>query len=126
MYAIRSYYGAIRFYVMEGTLPETLEEFTRLTGRPPMPPAWSLGFHQCRWGYHTSDEVRDVLAGFREHQLPLSAFHFDIDYMDGFRVFTIDPHRFGDFEELCEEMLADGIQPVVILDPGVMVDKNYA
>jgi alkanesulfonate monooxygenase SsuD/methylene tetrahydromethanopterin reductase-like flavin-dependent oxidoreductase (luciferase family) len=26
-----------------------LTEYTRLTGRPVMPPKWALGYHQCRW-----------------------------------------------------------------------------
>lgn len=117
--------GAIRLYVVAGTLPEALEEYTRLTGRPPMPPAWALGFHQCRWGYSTAEEVREVLAGFREHQFPLGAFHFDIDYMDGFRVFTVDRQRFTDFDHLCAEMDASGIKPVVIIDPGVKIDPDY-
>ncbi|MCB2179610.1 alpha-glucosidase [bacterium] len=118
--------GAIRLFVIAGKLPEALEEYTRLTGKPPLPPIWALGFHQCRWGYATAEEVREVLAGFRKYQLPLGAFHFDIDYMDGFRVFTVDSERFADFEPLCAEMEAEGIKPVVIIDPGVKIDPKYS
>lgn len=117
--------GALRFYVCKGPLPYALEEYTRLTGRAPLPPRWSLGFHQCRWGYHSADEVRRVLAGFAEHELPLDAFHFDIDYMDGYRIFTVDNERFPEFDKLIAEMKQAGVEPVVILDPGVKVDENY-
>lgn len=117
--------GALRLYVVEGYLPETLEEYSRLTGTAPMPPKWSLGFHHCRWGYKSAQEVREVLEGFKQHRLPLSAFHFDIDYMDGYRVFSVSPENFPDFDLLCAEMLDDGIKPVVILDPGVKIDPNY-
>lgn len=118
--------GALRMYLVEGSLPEALEEYTRLTGRPPMPPTWAFGFHQCRWGYTSSAQARTVVDGFRKHQLPLGAFHFDIDYMDDYRVFTVDDENFSDFTELCAELEAEGVKPVVIIDPGVKIDPTYA
>lgn len=117
--------GSVRLYIIEGDLPHVLEEYRRLTGHTPMPPKWSLGFHQCRWGYRTEEEVREVLDGFKKHDLPLDAFHFDIDYMDGYRVFSVDPERYPAFDQLCAEMNDEGIKPVVILDPGVKVDPKY-
>ena len=117
--------GALRLYFLSGDLPQTLEEYSRLTGRSPLPPRWALGFHHCRWGYKSSEEVRQVLAGFNKHDLPLDVFHFDIDYMDGYRVFSVDPVNYADFDELCVEMNKTGIRPVVILDPGVKIDPKY-
>ena len=35
-----------------------VEQLTRLTGRPALPPLWALGYHQSRWSYHSDDEVR--------------------------------------------------------------------
>lgn len=46
----------------------------------------------------------------------------DIDYMDGRRDFTIDPVNFGDFPQLVNEVKADGIRFVVILDPAIATD----
>jgi alpha-glucosidase len=117
--------GALRFYIIEGELPQTLEEYSRLTGNSPLPPRWALGFHHCRWGYKSSAEVREVLEGFRANDLPLDAFHFDIDYMDEYRVFSVDPVNYPDFDQLCIEMNEQGIHPVIILDPGVKIDPNY-
>jgi alpha-glucosidase len=117
--------GALRKYIFAGDLPRALVEYSRLTGRAGLPPLWALGFHQCRWGYRTGDEVREVLAGFKQHRLPLDAFHFDIDYMDGYRVFSVDEARFAGFDQLLADMNQDGVHPVVILDPGVMIDPDY-
>jgi alpha-glucosidase len=117
--------GALRLYMMSGSLPKTLEEYTRLTGRAPLPPRWALGYHQCRWGYKSEADIRRVVDGFKEHELPLDAIHLDIDYMDGYRVFTVNEESFPDFKRLADDLAADGIKLVTILDPGVKIDPDY-
>jgi alpha-glucosidase len=117
--------GLLRVYFTCGPPRRLLERYTQLTGRPPLPPRWSLGYHQCRWGYKTSGDIRQVAAGFREHQMPISAIHLDIDYMDGYRVFSVNREAFPDLPELAGEMASQGIRLVTILDPGVKQDPEY-
>lgn len=117
--------GALRQYVAVGPLPRLLERYAELTGRPPLPPRWALGFHQCRWGYRTEADVRAVADGFRDEGLPLSAVHLDIDYMDGYRVFTVDRGRFPDLAGLAADLLAGGTRTVAIVDPAVKADPAY-
>lgn len=117
--------GALRYYFTAGSPAETLADYTKLTGRPPLPPRWALAYHQCRWGYKSEDEIRAVVAGFKEHDLPLSAVHLDIDYMDGYRVFTVDETRFPDLAKLAEALSKEGVRLVTILDPGVKRDRQY-
>ena len=57
--------------------------------------------------------------------LPLSAVHLDIDYMDGYRVFTFDRSRFPDPGALARQASASGVRLVTIVDPGVKVDDAY-
>jgi len=59
-----------------------------------VPPFWSLGFHQCRWGYHKVENLETVLTKYAENDLPLDTIWSDIDYMDHFEDFTIDEARF--------------------------------
>lgn len=118
--------GALRYYVFYGSLEGLLARYTELTGRPRLPPRWALGFHQSRWSYGSAEEVREVVRGFREHHLPLHAIHLDIDYMDGYRVFTVDRQQFPDLEGLIRELEGQGIRTVVILDPGVKIDPGYS
>ncbi len=117
--------GQLRGYFIPGPLPRCLEHYTALTGRAPLPPLWSLGLHQSRWGYKDEADIRQVAEGYRQHNLPLSAIHLDIDYMHGYRVFSVDSHRFPDLPRLADELAASGIRLVTILDPGVKVDSRY-
>ena len=117
--------GNLRSYFFAGPPPTALERFTQLTGRAPLPPLWSLGYHQCRWGYHNAEIVRQVVAGFQAHDMPLQVIHLDIDYMDGFRVFTVDKTRFPDLGDLSRELDTKGVRLVTIIDPGVKQDPTY-
>jgi alpha-glucosidase len=117
--------GLLRYYFTSGPLPQLLQRYTELTGRPPLPPRWALGYHQSRWGYKTTRDVQEVASGFKEHDMPLSAFHLDIDYMDGYRIFTIDEDRFPDLTHLSKQLHEDGVRLVTILDPCVKKDNQY-
>lgn len=117
--------GALRYYFTPGTPSRTLQRYAELTGRPPLPPRWALGYHQSRFSYLNEEEVRELVRGFRSRNLPLSAVHLDIHYMDGFRVFTVADERFPDLGQLAKDLEAEGVKLVVILDPGVKRDPEY-
>ena len=117
--------GMLRHYVASGPLPQLLERYVSLTGRPPLPPRWALGYHQSRWGYRTDADVRAVAQGFRDEGLPLSVVHLDIDYMEGYRVFTVDAQRFDDLASLAGELAGQGTRLVAIVDPAVKADAGY-
>jgi alpha-glucosidase len=114
--------GLVRQYVATGPLPRLLERYAELTGTSPMPPRWTLGFHQSRWGYKSEADIRRVADGFRDEGVPLSAVHLDIDYMDGYRVFTVDRRRFPDLTGLCADLGTRGTRVVTIVDPAVKAD----
>ena len=118
--------GDLVYYVFCGPSPRAvLDRYTALTGRTPMPPLWALGNQQSRWSYMSADAVRAIAAGFRERGIPLDVVYLDIDYMDGFRVFTWDREGFPDPQGLIAELGAQGVRVVTIVDPGVKVDEDY-
>jgi alpha-glucosidase len=126
----RSWFGAsggdLVYYVFAGPTPkDVLGRYTELTGHTPLPPLWALGNHQSRWGYASADDIREIARGFRERDIPCDALYLDIDYMDGYRVFTFDGERFPDPAGLAAEMREQGIRLVAIVDPGVKVDDGY-
>jgi alpha-glucosidase len=117
--------GSLHYYLIPGTPEEALERYSHLTGRPPLPPRWALGYHQSRWGYKSEADVKAIVEGFRKFNLPLSALHLDIDYMDGYRVFTVDQGRFPSLASLAQDLENQGIRIVVIIDPGIKRDEGF-
>lgn len=121
--------GIIDLYIFLGPTPAlVVDQYTQLVGRPFMPPYWSLGFHQCRWGYHTLEETAAVVEQYAANDLPLDTMWNDIDYMDLFQDFTTSPVRFpGDkMRAFIDQLHADGQHYVMIIDPGIHIAKGYA
>ncbi|HEX8686849.1 MAG TPA: TIM-barrel domain-containing protein, partial [Pyrinomonadaceae bacterium] len=121
--------GELNYYVFTGgrgrTPKAVLRDYTGLTGRTPLPPLWALGNQQSRWSYYPEARVREVARGFRESKIPADVIYLDIDYMDGFRVFTWNRERFPDPAKMVSELRGQGFRVVVIIDPGIKVDPNY-
>jgi alpha-glucosidase len=121
--------GELNYYVFTGARERSprriLRDYTALTGRTPLPPMWALGNQQSRWSYFPEARVREVARGFRETKTPADVIYLDIDYMDGFRVFTWDKTRFPDPPKLISDLRREGFRTVVIIDPGIKVDTNY-
>jgi alpha-glucosidase len=107
-------------YLIAGPTPaQVLERYTALTGRPPLPPLWSLGAHQSRWGYESDREVLEIVAAYRAHGLPLDCVHLDIDHLEGLRPLSWDQTRFGAPERLVERAAESGVKLVAIVDPAI-------
>jgi alpha-glucosidase len=116
--------GSLRYYLTFGSPDRLLERYTELTGRPPLPPHWALGYHQSRWGYETEEEVRKTAVGFKTHNLPLNAIHLDIDCQENFRAFSIDPNRFPKLTEFSKELAEWGVRLIAINSPGIKADRK--
>lgn len=118
--------GEMRYYFINGPKPlDVTRRFTRLTGKAHMPPKWALGYHQSKWSYYPESVVRNLAKEFRDRKIPCDVIHLDIDYMDGFRCFTWDNERFPDPDKMIRDLKDDGFKTVVIIDPGIKVDKDY-
>jgi alpha-glucosidase len=126
----RAWFGAgsgdLIYYVFCGPTPQdVLARYTDLTGHTPLPPVWALGNGMSRFSYETAEEVRKIARSFRERDIPCDALYFDIDSLDGYRVFTWNPIGFPDPEGLLAELREMGFHAVSIVDAGVKVDEHY-
>ena len=119
--------GEMNYYFIAGPeLMDACKRYTKLTGVPEMPPMWSLGYQQCKWSYYPEKEVLDIAAKMRELRIPCDAIYLDIDYMDGFRCFTWDNEKFPDPKGMVDNLKSQGFKTMVIIDPGIKIDKNYS
>lgn len=118
--------GVPAFYVIAGSSAASVtQRLQRLVGTTPLPPLWSLGHHQCRWGYAGPRDLRRLDEAFNAHEFPCDGLWLDIDYMDRYKVFTTSPEHFDDRVAELRELNAKGRRVVPILDPGVKVEPGY-
>ena len=61
---------------------ELLDDYSRLTGRAPIPPRWTFGYLQSRWGYGGAGDVQDKWHQFRDRKIPVDAFIYDYDWFE--------------------------------------------
>lgn len=118
--------GEMNYYFIYGPqMQDVVTTYTDLTGKPELPPLWVLGYHQCKWSYYPESKVKEITSKFRELKIPCDAIYLDIDYMEGFRCFTWNKNYFPDPKKMVAELADDGFKTVVIIDPGIKIDKDY-
>jgi alpha-glucosidase len=118
--------GEMNYYFFGGSsVSQILKDYTFLTGRTPMPPLWSLGYQQCRWGYANENELLSIAKTLRDKKLPSDVVYMDITYMDRYKVFTWDPANFPDPKEMMDQLKKMNFDLVTIIDPGIKIEKGY-
>jgi len=125
-YSLGAEDGELNYYFFYGPHPKkVLERYTELVGRMALPPRWALGYQQCRWSYEPESRVREIVNNFRLRNIPLDVIWLDIDYMDGFRCFTVDKVKFPNFRQMIADFASVGVKTVCMIDPGIKKDPGY-
>ncbi|KZT41930.1 alpha-glucosidase [Sistotremastrum suecicum HHB10207 ss-3] len=118
--------GIIDIFLLPGpTASDVFQQYARLTGTPALPAEWSLGYHQCRWNYVDSNDVRDVQKRFDEEDMPLEVLWLDIEYSKDHKYFIWDEKSFPDPVEMVQDVEAIGRKMVVIVDPHLKRTNDY-
>ncbi len=67
--------GVIDFFLFLGPEPASVvKQYHAVIGPPMMPPYWSLGFHQCRWGYKSLQDLEYVHSNYSTNEIPIDTF----------------------------------------------------
>jgi alpha-glucosidase len=111
--------------IQKSSVEEVMKAFTDLVGTIELPPLWSLGYQQSRYSYQPDSRVREVAGEFRKRNIPCDVIWMDIDYMDGFRIFTFDRSKFPDPKALNDYLHKMDFKSVWMIDPGVKKDSDY-
>lgn len=115
-----------RVFIIDRESPQAVVQgLAELTGTMPMIPRWALGYHQCRFSYTPDSRVIEIADTFREKRIPCDVVWMDIDYMDGFRIFTFNPKTFPAPKAVNRDLHLRGFHSAWMIDPGAKVDSNY-
>jgi len=118
--------GDLNYYFFGAqTVGQIIHDYTWLTGRMEMPPLWSMGYQQCRWSYMSANEILDIAETFRKEKIPADVLYCDIDYMEGFKIFTWNNETFPDPKAFIDRLKSMGFRLVTIVDPGIKIEKGY-
>ncbi len=104
---------------------DIVKQFRKLIGMSYIPPKFAFGMGQSRWGYRTREDFERVVSEYRNNHIPLDMLYMDIDYMDHYKDFTLNPEEFSDFPGFVGRMKEQNIQLVPIIDAGVKVEEGY-
>jgi alpha-glucosidase len=109
--------GPIDYYVFYGPDPkQVVQTYAWLTGLPPLPPLWALGFQQSRFSYGSEARLREIAARLRTDKIPADALYLDIDFQKEHRPFTVDTESFPHFGQMLADLKHDNFHVVVITD----------
>jgi len=121
--------GPLDYYLIYGPRPkQVLEGYIHLTGTPPLPPLWALGFQQSRYSYTPESELRRVADRLRADKIPSDTVYLDIDYQYRNRPFTVNPATFPDFPNLVADLKKQHFHLVTITDLHIahVADQGYS
>lgn len=73
---------------------DILDAFTRLTGRPRVPPPWSLALWKSRDVHQNQDSVIADIERLRRHDIPSSVLVIDSPWETGYNDFEVNRRQF--------------------------------
>jgi alpha-glucosidase len=117
---------AFRIIVIQGKSPkDVISSLSTLIGKMSLPPLWALGYQQCRFSYYPDTQVEQIASSFVSKKIPCDVVWVDIDYMNGYRIFTFNPTGFPDPKGVNDYIHALGMKTVWMIDPGVKSETGY-
>lgn len=112
----------IRWMVIYGPSPkQILAKYAALTGRAPLPPAWSFGLYLS--SSFLTDYSENTLTAevdqMQDRQIPMRVFHFDCFWMKAHQwvSFEFDPVFFPDPKAFLDRLHQRGLKVCVWINP---------
>lgn len=114
--------GELDYYVMAGPDPASVAgTYAKLTGFVPLPPKWTLGYHQSGFGYKSEDQILSTAQIFRKLQIPCDAMYFDLFYENKLEMFTWDPVAYPSPQAMNQMLANSGFERVAIFDAAMLI-----
>ena len=112
----------LEYYIVGGaSIKEVLHNYSELTGKPALPPAWSFGLWLTTSFTPSYDEgtVTSFINGMAERDIPLQVFHFDCFWMKEFQLcdYEWDKRVFPDPVSMLKRLKSKGLKICVWINP---------
>ncbi|WP_238919095.1 alpha-xylosidase [Clostridium sp. YIM B02555] len=117
------------YFIINGdSMKEVIENYTKLTGKPALPPAWSFGLWLTTSFTTNYDEktVTSFVDGMAERDIPLRVFHFDCFWMKDFNWcnFEWDKDVFPDPKGMIKRLKEKGLKICVWINPYIAQESK--
>jgi alpha-D-xyloside xylohydrolase len=101
---------SLDLFVFLGTPKEILDQYTDLTGKPPLPPLWSFGLWMSRCTYDSETQVVDIANELRRYKIPCDVIHIDTGWFEtDWRCdYKFSPTRFPTPQTMIDELKQEG------------------
>jgi len=117
-YYLGAVYNELDYYFMAGDCASAvLDQYTTLTGRPPLPPRYVFGFHQGAYGYFDRNRLSAAANAYRDTHIPCDGLHIDVDFQDNYRTFTHSEVKFPDCAQYFASLHGRGFKLSTIITP---------
>lgn len=106
-----------------------IQQYTKLTGRQPLLPRWSLGNFASRFGYRSQNEVLSTAQKFRDENVPLDAIILDL-YWFGKEVhgpmgnLAFDKDSFPQPQKMINDLRRNKVETILISEPFILTTSN--
>lgn len=108
----------LRIVLIDGPrFTDILDEFTRLSGRPRVPPDWAFGVWKSRDVHRNAADVLEDVESLRKHDIPASVLVIDSPWETGYNDFELNRKQFQDPEALFARVRELGFYPCFWLTP---------
>lgn len=100
------------FYIRGPSFKDVLQRYTAITGRPSLPPRWTFGYWQSKFGYSTRAELERVATLMRLLDFPCDALVLDYYWRNNEGLSWYEP-RFPGHRGMLRKLKRLGFQVVL-------------
>ncbi|QXJ37784.1 Alpha-xylosidase [Parageobacillus caldoxylosilyticus] len=117
--------GTITYYLFLGQeLKDLVSQYVELTGRPEIPPLWTFGYLQSKFGYKSRQEVEELAETFRQKRIPCDSIILDLYWFKKMGDMCFDRIAFPQPEKMIAGLRGKGFHPIVIEEPYVTKESR--
>lgn len=113
--------GELVYYFIGGdSYNDVMKGYAAVSGFQPLPPRWSLGYIQSRYGYQSETEARQVVNTLRNQGFPLDALVLDLYWFGSPATmgnFTWDYTKFPNPVKMMSDFNDVGVKTILITEP---------